>query len=224
MNACKHSIYLTETPATLQQTSCCGRFIVSHLYRGFNVCSTIVFTSGGLICCVVISCVLVWIRDVRKRTSPEERIPAAICHFSHRGSKSSPKARVMTQSQDTTQLVNYSLVSLTSWPIEPWLNKWPAKWFKNIVKKSSLRHLLPTEICSIGCWLYFPFFYFLTANMTFGLCNVLKLNDRRAKLTVMMQPLNDPISKKAFDFIGNNEWATLIATTVPDGDRRVKKG
>ncbi len=100
MNGCEHSIDPVKTLNTPQQMSCRGRLIVSHLLRGFSLGCVIAFTSGGLISRVVISSVLVWTRDARKRTSPEVRIPAATCHFSHRGHKSSPKARKTTQSQE----------------------------------------------------------------------------------------------------------------------------
>lgn len=100
MNGCEHSIDPVKTLNTPQQMSCSGRLIVSHPRGGFSLCSMIVFTRGGLISRVVISSVLVWTRDARKRTSPEVRIPTATCHFSHRGHKSSPKARKTTQSQE----------------------------------------------------------------------------------------------------------------------------
>lgn len=100
MNACEHSIDLAKTANTPQQMSCCGRLIVSHLRQGFSLCCMIIFTIWGLISRVVISSVLVWTRDARKRTSPEVCIPSATCHFSHRGHKSGPKARMTTQSQE----------------------------------------------------------------------------------------------------------------------------
>lgn len=100
VNGCEHSVDAVKMPNTPQQMSRCGRLIVSHLHQGFSLCCTIISTSRELISCVVFSNVLVWSRDVRKRTSPEVCIPTAACHFSHRGHKSGPKARKTTQSQE----------------------------------------------------------------------------------------------------------------------------
>lgn len=104
MNGCEHSIDPVKMPNTPRQMSSCAHLIVSHLHRSFSLCCTTIFTGRGLISHVVISSVLVWTQDARKRTSPEVCIPTATCHFSHRGHKSSPKARKTTQSQehDTT--------------------------------------------------------------------------------------------------------------------------
>lgn len=140
MNGCEHSIDPVKTLNTLQQMSCSGRLIVSHLLRGFSLCCMIAFTSGGLISRVVISSVLVWTRAARKRTSPEVRIPTATCHFSHRGHKSSPKARKTTQSQehDTAS----KLFSCLFWPRGllnlGWTSDLPGR-FKKIQKKVHLQ-------------------------------------------------------------------------------------
>lgn len=100
MNGCKHSIDTVKMPNTPWHVSWFGWLIVSHLHQGFSLCCTIIFTSRGFISHVVISSVLVWTRDARKRTSPEVCIPTATCHFSHCGHKSSLRGRKSAQSQD----------------------------------------------------------------------------------------------------------------------------
>lgn len=66
----------------------------------FFLFAAVIFTIWGLICAVVISSVLVWSWDARKRTSPEVCIPTVTCHFSHGGHKSGLRARKSTQSQE----------------------------------------------------------------------------------------------------------------------------
>lgn len=116
MNGCEHSIDLARTQNTSRQMSSRGHLIVSRLRQGFSHCNTIIFTSWGLISRVVISSVLVWARDARKRTSPEVCIPTATCHFSQWGHKSTPQARMTTQSQerDTTSKLFSCLFNLVA--------------------------------------------------------------------------------------------------------------
>lgn len=97
MNGCEHSTDPLKTASTSQHMS---RLIVSHPRRGVSLRRTAVSTGWGLICRVVISSVLVLTRDAIKHTSPEVCIPTATCHFSHRGHKSCPEARMTTQSHE----------------------------------------------------------------------------------------------------------------------------
>lgn len=151
MNGCEHSIDLVKKPNTLHQMTCWGRLIVSHLHHGFYLCCRIIFTSRGLICCVVISSVLVWTRDARKRTSPEVCIPTATCHFSHRGHKSSPKARMATQSQEhdaASKLFSCLFEPVAHWTLAEQVTCFV--WFKKIFKKVHLH--LHYSICISLKW------------------------------------------------------------------------
>lgn len=105
MNGRKQSEDTVKMPNTPWQTSGRRCLIVSHrraLFFSFSflLFAAVIFTIWGLISAVVISSVLVWSRDARKRTSPEVCIPTATCHFSHGGHKSGLKARKSTQSQE----------------------------------------------------------------------------------------------------------------------------
>lgn len=122
-----------------------------------SLCCMIIFTGGGLISRVVISSVLVWTRDARKRTSPEVCIPSATCHFSHRGHKSSPKARMTTQSQEhdtASKLFSCLFDPVAHWTLDEQVTC-SADLKKDTTKKSAfaaaLLYLHLTEMSSAGC-------------------------------------------------------------------------
>lgn len=143
------------------------RLIVSHHHQGFFSGFIVIFTSCGLISHVVFSSVLVWTRDARKRTSPEVRIPTATCHFSQRGHKSSPKARVKTQSQEhntASKLCCCLFDLLAHWTLaeQP---AWLIKKKKRRKFATPLQHLHHIEMSSVGCVSYF--FYRFTIYSSF---------------------------------------------------------
>lgn len=155
VNGCEHSIDTVKMPNTPRQMSCGGRLIVSHLHRGFSLCCTIIFTSRGLISRVVISSMLVWTSDARKRTSPEVCIPTATCHFSHSGHKSSLKARKSTQSQerDTASKLFSCLFDLVAYSTldEQVTCSVDFKRYNKSAFAAALLYLHLTEMSSVGC-------------------------------------------------------------------------
>lgn len=151
VNGCEHSIDLARTPNTSQQMSSRG-LNCFHTSTKVSLLAAWLFPlDRGLISRVVISSVLVWTRDERKRTSPEACIPTATCHFSHGGHRSGPEARTQLNHSSTTQLVNYSLVFLTSWPIEPWLNKRGRFKEIQVAFANVLSYLHLSETNCVGC-------------------------------------------------------------------------
>lgn len=185
-----HSVKMPDTP---QQMSCRGRLIVSHLHQGFSSPWTIIFTGWGSISHFVISNVLVWTWDARKRTSPGACIPTVTCHFSHSGHKSSLKARKSTQSQehDTAGELFSCLFDLMAyWTLAEQLTGSHLKRYNKSAFAAASLYLHLTEMSSAGRvsnsfynFVVYSAFILLERKWprTQGLRDVLSQNERGAK-------------------------------------------
>lgn len=123
-----------------------------------------------------------------------------------------PKPERRLNHRSTTQLVNYSLVSLTSWPIEPWLNEWPAQLiWKDTIKVHLQLHYC---ICISLKWALLavqatPLLFVLAtlAEITKDI-NVMQLAKpkwKRAKSNDATMNCSNYKKKKAIHFITHNE-------------------